>query len=297
MHHLEPVLDFYFPVAPFDAVAVGVIDFNGLSFQTLERDKSRSGSCYYYDLASMTKVLTNSLSYFLSPDSFTREMLLCLSHRGGLPAWGLLQQRGWEETILSYGIKESPTLYSDFSALRVMLEFNRSGTDQKTLCQTVWDQEVLNWLDLSSHLPLLQFGYVGGEPNFGQVHDPNARVIKKYCSHAGLFGTIRGVCQTLINYQSRTGFITKVKEDLRQHQNRFALGWDRVSDPANTLAGAGCGPFTFGHLGFTGTSVWIDPDKMLGHVILTNATRDYWFEKKELNELRRALGQKIWEQK
>lgn len=291
------------PHENFDAVGVGVIDFKKNSFQAVEANqfegdvKIKTEPTIYFDLASLTKPLTNSLSYFLKPDAFDADTLLCLSHRGGLPAWGLLPQQGWKEQILNYPIKESETLYSDFSALRVMLNLEKKGIDQKKLCSEVWDKETLNWLDLPQHFPTLQYGYKNSLPNFGQVHDPNAWVINSFCSHAGLFSTVDGLCRTLLNYQSKTGFIDKVKTDLQKHTHRFAYGWDRVENPAQTLAGKGCGAFTFGHLGFTGTSIWIDPDKMLGHVILSNATKYYWYEKQGLNEIRRAIGEVVWDQK
>lgn len=285
-HLLETLL----PHAPFDAVAVGVIDFAKKSFDVTEA----GAEGVIFDLASVTKPLANSLSYFLKPDAFSKEMLLCLSHRGGLPAWGLLPNPGWKEQILAYPVKESETLYSDFSALRVTLELERKGIAQKKLCHEVWDPETMFWLDLPPGLKRLQYGYDEGEPNFGLVHDPNARVLRTFCGHAGVFSTVQGLCRTLLNYEAKTGFIAKVRTDLESHPHRFALGWDRVMDPQNTLAGKGCGKFTFGHLGFTGTSVWIDPDRRLGHVILTNAVKEHWYDKSVLNDLRRAVGEVVW---
>jgi CubicO group peptidase (beta-lactamase class C family) len=291
------------PHEVFDAFGVGIIDFKKNSFEVIEANhfeeevKIKTEPTLYFDLASLTKPLTNSLSYFLKPDSFDAPTLLCLSHRGGLPAWGLLPKKGWKEQILSYPIQESETLYSDFSALRVMLNLEKKGVDQKKICSEVWDKETLNWLDLPKHFPTVQYGYKNSLPNFGKVHDPNAYVINEFCSHAGLFSTVDGLCRTLLNYQSKTGFIEKVKSDLPKHNHRFAYGWDRVENPEATLAGKGCSKFTFGHLGFTGTSIWIDPERMLGHVILSNATKYHWFDKDGLNGLRRAIGEAVWKQK
>jgi CubicO group peptidase (beta-lactamase class C family) len=78
-------------------------------------------------------------------------------------------------------------------------------------------------------------------------------------------------------------------------KHRFVNGWDRAQDLENTLAGTGCSEHTFGHLGFTGTSIWIDPVKKLGHVILSNATKLYWYDKQDLNNFRRLIGQRIWQ--
>ena len=288
------------PQESFDALGVGVVDFKQNKFIAFETTQFEGVLSYkeeptlYYDLASLTKPLTNSLSYFLRPEAFDSNLLLCLNHRAGIPAWGLLPDKGWREQILSYPIKESETLYSDFSALRVMLELEKKGIKQKEICSTVWDKETMNWLDLPPYFPTMQYGYKNGLPNFGSVHDPNAYVIDEFCSHAGLFSTVDGLCRTLLNYQNQTGFIEKVRADLLKHPQRFSFGWDRVENPENTLAGIGCGKLTFGHLGFTGTSIWIDPDRMLGHVILSNATKYYWYEKQGLNDIRRAIGELVW---
>ena len=289
------------PTGPMDAMGVGVIDFKANSFEAIEANLNDGKVNYspepllYFDLASLTKVLTNSLSYFLKPDAFSDEMKLCLNHRGGLPAWGLLTKNGWKEQILSYPIKESETLYSDFSALRVMLELEKKGINQKNLCQEIWDKETMYWTDLPAWYPVVQFGYKNSRPNFGRVHDPNAWTINEFCSHAGLFSTTDGLCRTLLNYQQKTDFVSKVKADLKNHKHRYALGWDRVMNPKDTLAGAGCGEFTFGHLGFTGTSIWIDPDQMKGHIILSNTTKFHWFDKTNLNDMRRAIGEYVWQ--
>ena len=82
----------------------------------------------------------------------------------------------------------------------------------------------------------------------------------------------------------------------RDNGDRFVNGWDTVdiNNGKESLAGRGCGPFTFGHLGFTGTSIWIDSEKRIGFIILTNATRDFWYERTRLNDLRKEIGRFIW---
>lgn len=300
MKKITKVVSSLLPFGPMDAIGVGVIDFKNNSYEAFEANhfetevKIKSEPTLYFDLASLTKPLTNSLAYFLRPDAFDSKLLLCLNHRAGLPSWGILPREGWQEQILSYPITESETLYSDFSALRVTLELAKKGIDQKKICQEVWDKETLYWTDLPSWFPTLQFGFKKGVPNFGEVHDPNAWTIKKFCSHAGLFSTADGLCRTLLNYQAKTDFISQVKSEMMKDQNRFIYGWDRVMNPQETLAGKGCGPLTFGHLGFTGASIWIDPDQMKGHIILSNSTKFHWFDKDNLNHIRRAVGELVW---
>lgn len=300
MKNIIHIISTLLPSGPMDAVGVGIIDFNRKSFKAFEANTFENEVKFlieptlYFDLASLTKPLVNSLSLFLKKDALSPELELCLNHRAGLPTWGLLPDRGWKEQILNYPIQESPTAYSDFSALRVMLELEKRGMDQKLICQKVWDCETIFWTDLPAWYPKPQYGFKNGRPNYGGVHDPNAWTIGEFCPHAGLFSTTDGLCRTLINYQEQTDFISQVKNDLKLHSHRFSYGWDRVINPQDTLAGPGCGPNTFGHLGFTGTSIWIDPDKMLGHVILSNATKFHWYDKQGLNDMRRAIGEMIW---
>lgn len=292
MDKLEELITYHLPLGPMDALAVGVIDFNKKKFEIIEASFYEDEIYFHeepflwFDLASLTKPLTNSLSYFLKPEVFTPEMLLCLNHRGSLPSWGRLAKNNWRQQILSYPIQETATLYSDFSALRVMLELELQGINQHQLVKTIWDQELCFWKDVPEDGEIVLNGMSQ------EVHDPNALLIDEFCSHAGVFSTIKGLMQTLLNFQEHTDFINKMKS---HDEHRFYCGWDRVLNPQDTLAGAGCGADTFGHLGFTGTSVWIDPDMMRGQVILSNATKHHWFDKVNLNDFRRQAGQLIWQ--
>jgi CubicO group peptidase (beta-lactamase class C family) len=109
----------------------------------------------------------------------------------------------------------------------------------------------------------------------GEVHDESAFTLGKVSGHAGLFGTATDLsvfAQMLLNGGTYNGvrivadttvarFITPVA-DFR------ALGWE----VANGERGAGeyLSPRSFGHTGYTGTSVWIDPERQLFVIILTN---------------------------
>ena len=112
----------------------------------------------------------------------------------------------------------------------------------------------------------------------GEVHDENAAALGGAAGHAGLFGTAaaagqqaRHVLQVLDGkvgaFQRATveAFITR-RADVPGSSR--ALGWDTM------LPGSSCGgrmsPRAFGHTGFTGTSLWIDPDRGVYVVLLTN---------------------------
>lgn len=285
----------------FDALSIGVLDFQKKEYKTIELNKLEGSLVVdnpfiYYDLASVSKPLINGVGFLAKRSEVTSDMELVLNHRGGLPAWGLLPKSGWRDIILSYDIKPSSTLYSDYSALRFMLEFEKKvNLDLHSVASQYWHKDVLFWKDLEQRHYCIQNGFRDGKPNLGIVHDPNAFTINDKVSHAGLFGTITGVCETLINLDEKLNLLEIMKKDIpRNPTYRFINGWDRAENPDSTLAGVGCSDCTFGHLGFTGTSIWIDPMKKLGHVILSNATKLYWYDKQDLNHYRREIGQQIW---
>lgn len=113
----------------------------------------------------------------------------------------------------------------------------------------------------------------------GVVHDENAWALVGHASagHAGLFGDARSVARlgiALLEALSgeRRDFLDP--DDLAplvrpRPGGSLLAGFDRRSgdDPSS---GARLGPRTFGHLGFTGTSLWIDPDAGFVGVLLTN---------------------------
>ncbi|MFL5502174.1 MAG: serine hydrolase domain-containing protein [Gemmatimonadaceae bacterium] len=111
----------------------------------------------------------------------------------------------------------------------------------------------------------------------GIVHDENACALGGVAGHAGLFSSVRDVAvfsQMLLNGGEYGGVhliqaTTVARWTARQssHSSR-ALGWDTPSE--HSSAGRYFSPRSFGHTGFTGTSIWIDPERGLFVVLLTN---------------------------
>ncbi len=284
----------------FDSLAVGVVDFKNKTFECFEVAATNvvsSEPYLYFDLASLTKPLTNSAVRLKEPSLFDEKTMLLLNHVAGLPSGGLLSKKTWREEILAYDIKKSETLYSDYSSLRCMLEIEKkSGKRLKELCSYYFDPEMLHWKCLPEDSFSPEYGVRNKHVVCGEVHDNNCFNIGEFVSHAGLFATIDGLCRSLLNLDKAVSMNEKLKEEFKTHKNedRFILGFDHVMDPENTLAGKGANTKTFGHLGFTGTSFWINLEQMKGAVILTNATQTYWYERSGLTHLRKALGEAIW---
>lgn len=284
----------------FDSLAFGVIDFNEKKFESFELSATNvisSKPYLFFDLASLTKVLTNSAVKLKNPEVFDEKSDLLLNHIAGLPSGGLLSKHKWREELLEYDIKLSPTLYSDYSSLRCMLEIEKKSSKRlKELCSYYFDSELVHWTDLPENAFCPEYGMRNKKVVSGEVHDNNCFNIHEFVSHAGLFATIDGLCRSLLNLNQQTSMNEQLLNAFKNHKNedRFIMGFDHVMDPENTLAGKGATIKTFGHLGFTGTSFWINPETNIGAVILTNATQTYWYERSGLAKLRKALGAAIW---
>lgn len=111
----------------------------------------------------------------------------------------------------------------------------------------------------------------------GVVHDPLAARLGGVTGHAGLFSSARDLalfCQMILDHGRANGralvdsalvarFTQPVSRD-----SRYGLGWAiaRPDGPSGDLFS----PRSFGHTGFTGTSLWIDPDQDLFVIFLTN---------------------------
>ena len=112
----------------------------------------------------------------------------------------------------------------------------------------------------------------------GEVHDENAFALGGIAGHSGLFGTAAAVgavaASWLDAYHGRTSPLPAdlvrrfVRRDERTAESSWALGWDTPSAPSSS--GTKFSPRAFGHLGFTGTSIWIDPEQELEVVLLSN---------------------------
>ena len=117
----------------------------------------------------------------------------------------------------------------------------------------------------------------------GDVHDPNAFAMGGVSGHAGLFSTAEEVAQLmqmLLNggeykgqrYLKKKTIDTFTNRHFAQQNNRRALGFDKqLFNPSNK--GQVCpeaSQSSFGHTGFTGTMVWVDPQYQLVYVFLSN---------------------------
>ena len=231
---------------------------------------------------------------------------LLLSHSAGFIAWRPFylklehinfsrRKDMLREHILNSPLSYQPgdaTLYSDtgFMVLEWIIE-ERTGMSLPSFLERHFFKPLclkktfLSGIACPSSFPEDQFAATETCPwrkktVIGYVHDENAYSLGGFSGHAGLFGTAEDV-YSLVNLL-RMHF-RKERDDYLKPEtvsafftrqnlvkgSTWALGWDTPS-PQNSSSGRYLSANSVGHLGFTGTSVWVDLDKDIIIILLTN---------------------------
>jgi serine-type D-Ala-D-Ala carboxypeptidase len=228
-----------------------------------------------------------------------------LSHRAGLAAWGGLYldvphdpgtsaARRW---ILSEAGRrklepgQSPPIYSDLGYIIAGEVIARGGGDKldKVVTKNVTEPLKINdEVYYAATLPPDKRSQLAREAAVtewcewrqrllrGEVQDENCAAFGGVAGNAGMFGTARAVAvfgrAILEVYHGRSDFLPQplLAEALTPQENStILLGWDG-KNAENSSAGRRMSPNSFGHLGFTGTSIWCDPMRDIVVVLLTN---------------------------
>jgi len=215
-----------------------------------------------------------------------------LAHCSGLPAWRpyykqLDGREMYERAISSEPLEYAPRTRSIYSDLDfILLGFIVHGRMPLTERFALMLSQMGIVEEIQFNPPQLwrartaptEFDEWRGRLLVGEVHDENAAALGGVAGHAGLFGTAasagayaRHLMQIL---DGRTGVFRR--STLDQFISRRpdvpgssrALGWDTMLPTSS--CGTKLSPRAFGHTGFTGTSLWIDPEKDVYVVLLTN---------------------------
>lgn len=111
----------------------------------------------------------------------------------------------------------------------------------------------------------------------GAVQDENASVLGGVAGHAGLFSTAEDLALFAHAMLSGGHPILRpetvalfTRRESAPAGTSHALGWDTPSAPSQS--GEYFSPASYGHLGYTGTSLWVDPERQLSVTLLTNRT-------------------------
>lgn len=134
-----------------------------------------------------------------------------------------------------------------------------------------------------------------------EAHDERAYYLNGVAGHAGLFSTASDLaiyCQMLLNdgsYAGKRYLDSATVAQFSRRQSKLAnrgYGFDRKSKGFST-AGSLTSDKTFGHTGFTGTSYWLDPERDLAIIILTNRTYPHRSYGKKISRIRAKVADTV----
>ena len=275
----------------------------------LERDM-------WFDLASLTKVIftTHRLielvrdglvglddtlaqhmpdlrQYDLSAPERALTVRHVLAHQTHLPAVEPLYTLGQDpDTLRAYILqrawKSGPPIYSDINYILLGILIERLTG------QSLADQPLPNGLSFSppqeASVATERCAWRGRVIK-GEVHDENAFALGGAAGHAGLFGTVDGVLNHALHLLNGGQLSTELMAEMTTPiSGNRALGWEVQQSGCH--GGEGHSPRTIGHLGFTGTGLWIDLDRGIGWTLLTNRVHPSRHTDTGIMALRRETG-------
>ena len=221
-----------------------------------------------------------------------------LMHTSGLPAYitfyeeGLRTRQAILDSIFSGELESVPGetyRYSDFGMITLALVVEQiTGKDFGSFTQ----ERIFEPLGMhatgfrgtgipdTAVVPTERDDYFRRRLVQGEVHDENAWILGGTAGHAGLFSTARDLARfaTMLVQDGRLGDLQLVRPETLElftavvdtSMSTRALGWDTKAPEPPASAGQLFGARSYGHTGFTGTSIWIDPDADLYVIVLTN---------------------------
>jgi CubicO group peptidase (beta-lactamase class C family) len=230
----------------------------------------------------------SNAGWFQTPSIADVTVAQLLTHSSGLPAWRpIFATVSSRQTALanvlqsSLGHPPGSYVYSDlgFILLGALIE-RVSGLRQDVFVR----EQLFGPMGLGT----LQYGPISDVPIAatedcgwrnvlleGVVHDENAHVMDGVAGHAGLFGTAADIArfaQMYLQQDARLGAPALLdlarREQVTTSDTRRGLGWQLKS--ATSCAGEYASRSSFGHTGFTGTSLWLDPEQGWFAVLLSN---------------------------
>ncbi len=220
-----------------------------------------------------------------------------LTHTSGLPA-SLPLDKPWQGsgTALDLALVQAPThapggffRYSDVGFILLGALVERVGGAPLDALASAWVLQPLRMADTRyrplQHLPPARIApteFDGARLLRGEVHDPSARRMGGVAGHAGLFGTAADLARFARMVLGRgeldgARVLSAASIDQMTRVNtpaaltaRRGLGWDIDSPYSRPRGKAWPAGRSFGHTGFTGCAMWIDPGSRSFYVVLSN---------------------------
>ncbi|HUQ98115.1 MAG TPA: serine hydrolase domain-containing protein [Gemmatimonadaceae bacterium] len=243
---------------------------------------------------NLDRTVASYLPEFNSPEKAQITVRQLLTHSGGLEAGANIYAtaRGREQYLQQISARPlqytpgTSMIYSDWDMIILQLVMERiTGKTLDVLAAEkifkplgMVDTQFQPPVSLRPRIAPTQIDDARGGLLWGSVHDENAWAMGGVAGHAGLFSTAKDLAifsMTLLNGGEGPNGVRIVKPatlarwtSRQGKESSRTLGWD--SPEGGSSAGQFFSPWSFGHTGFTGTSIWIDPEKDLFVVVLTN---------------------------
>ena len=251
-----------------------------------------------------------------------------LEHASGLPAWApLWQSASGRDGIVAAAVRtpldyvpRSQCVYSDlgFIVLGSIIErAGHAGLDQlfegpaAAITRGSGTESVLTFappVNSRARIAPTRFSELRDRLLVGEVDDDNAWAMGGVAGHSGLFGTAAAVgafARTLLRAlqgETEAERTLASRETLRRFLSPSrvpgssrAMGWDLMR--VTSSCGSRMSPSAFGHTGFTGTSLWLDPDSDFYAVLLTNRVHPEAGPGEPIREIRRAFHDALLDRK
>jgi beta-glucosidase-like glycosyl hydrolase/CubicO group peptidase (beta-lactamase class C family) len=254
------------------------------------------------------------LPEFKGTDKENVKVIHLLQHSAGLPAWLPIfkEVQGYDavmKRVYAAPLEAAPgarTLYSDLGMIllgEILARASGRALDQylaERLFQPLGMKSTLYRppQDLLSRIAPTENDPWRKRIVRGEVHDENAFALGGVAGHAGLFSTAHDLAvfaQTLLNrgmYDHRRYFRPETVDRFTNAPNSRgeSLGWQKPSGAGWT--GKVFSSAAYGHTGFTGTSIWIDPQRQLFIILLTNRVHPSR-DNNKIAEARQTLAESV----
>lgn len=265
----------------------------------------------------LDRTVASYVPEFNAPDKKNITVRMLVTHRGGMEAFAKLwpTTHGRAEYLAAINSRPlaytpgSKSIYSDWDYVLMQAVIERiTGETLDHFTETrifaplgMMETGYLPDSIDRRHIAPTEIDTTRGGLIWGRVHDENAGALGGVSGHAGLFSTAHDMAifaQMLLNGGSY-GNVHLIRPEtvarwtsIQDRGSSRALGWDTPSQ--HSSAGRFFSPRSWGHTGFTGTSVWTDPQRGVWVVLLTNRVYPTRANQK-VGPLRRAVADAVQE--
>ena len=267
-------------------------------------------------LEDPVKRFFSNAGWFQTPSLGDVTVRQLLTHTSGLPAWRPLYAEAGTRLSALGNLLQSSLVQPVSGVVYSDLGFMLLGAITERVSKLRLDMFTRTYIFEPLELSTLMYGVPAGTSVAatedcgwrgrllqGEVHDENAFAFDGVAGHAGLFGTafdLARYAQAWLRLEAPFASPELLREATREHacdpnntaSGRRGWGWQLVGEGSS--AGHYASPSAYGHTGFTGASLWLDPQKNRFAVLLTNRVHPSRTDGQSIHALRVAFHDAVF---